>query len=161
MKPVMNSSSRARWANTCFLQGESQPGPLDLFSHVSLYLDVPDDAKSLVLKTRLSLHVLGQASRFLPATGNPDQDALGWSFCFFQPTPSHPLTSARQLTRDGHRAQHPALRSKAWARAALAHTQLGVWPSNTAYIAFIWNTEGFSLGSSVLSFTADEIQQLR
>ena len=128
---------------------------------VSLCLGVTDDARGLVLKTRLSLHALGQVSRFLPATWNPDQDALGWSFCCFQLTPSHPLTSARQLARAGQRARHPAPWSKVWARAALARTQLGGWPNNTAYMAFIWNTDGFPLGSGVLSFIAGEVQQLR
>lgn len=39
--------------------------------------------------------------------------------------------------------------------------QLGGWPNNTAYMAFIWNTDGFPLGSGVLSFIAGEVQQLR
>lgn len=57
----------------------------------------------------------------------------------------------------GHLRAAP--RRDAWTEAALARMRLGSWPCNTAYVAFIGNTDGFPFGSSLLPRVAYEVQE--
>lgn len=84
-----------------------------------------------------------------------------WFGLFFLPAATetsfnfHPGT--RPAVSKGHLCTVP--RRDAWTEAALARMRLGSWPCNTAYVAFIGNTDSFPFGSSLLPRVAYEVQE--